>query len=384
MALDACRNRLDAAAAHVAGAFDAQAMWAGDGARSSAGWIAADAEAARAGAVRDVKLGRALTSMPETDAALSNGSLGAAKARLLADAAKHAPDAFVRDESLLVANAQSLRVDAAKSMLEFWKARANPDDADDAEQRRFEARAVFLSQTLDGMWRLDGMLPAELGEVLAGELDRRSRALYESDKALADANGTPLARTAAQRRVDALVELALHASVNEDGATINRPAVTAVIHVDQVTDPATQPGDPVGRSEHGQPVTKTTAQRLLCDCAMSRVVLDANSARVDPLHDRRRAGRRRHQGRWGRPAVVLPRGPGARQDNGHRLHSDRGIQRRTPPETANARHDPLSHLPPSPGARRRLRVRTTTRRRPSHSDDPTTPHSPSPNNASTV
>ena len=130
-----------------------------------------------------------------------------------------------------------------------------------------------------GAWT--GCCPAELGEVLAGELDRRSRALYESDRSEADANGTPLARTAAQRRADALVELALHASVNEDGATINRPAVTAVIHVDQITDPATQPGDPVGRSEHGQPVTKTTAQRLLCDCAMSRVVLDANSVPVD-------------------------------------------------------------------------------------------------------
>ena len=139
---------------------------------------------------------------------------------------------------------------------------------------------MFLSQTLDGMWRLDGMLPTELGEVLAGELDRRSRALYESDKAAADADGTPLARTAAQRRADALVELALHASVNEDGATINRPAVTAVIHVDQVTNPATEPGDPVGQSEHGQPVTKTTAERLLCDCAMSRVVLDANSVPI--------------------------------------------------------------------------------------------------------
>ena len=87
------------------------------------------------------------------------GSLGVAKARLLADAAKPRPGCVRRDETLLVGNAQGLRVDAAKSMLEFWKARANPDDADDAEQRRFEARAVFLSQTLDGMWRLDGMLP---------------------------------------------------------------------------------------------------------------------------------------------------------------------------------------------------------------------------------
>ncbi len=237
MALDACRSRLDAAAAHVAGVFDAQAMWAGDGARSLRGGIAAHAEAARGSAVRDVKLGRALIAMPETDAALSNGVVGGCQGAALADAASHAPDEFARDETMLVANARGLRVDVAKSMLEFWKARANPDDADDAERRRFEARAVFLSQTLDGMWRLDGMLPGELGEVLAGELDRRSAPSTNQ-------TGPQRTRTAHRWRApprsdagDVLVELALHASVNEDGATINRPAVTAVIHVDQITDP---------------------------------------------------------------------------------------------------------------------------------------------------
>ncbi len=75
--------------------------------------------------------------------------------------------------------------------------------------------------------------------------------------------------------------MALHASLNEDGATINRPAVTAVIHVDQTADPDTGPCDVVGSTEHGHPLTKTTAQRLCCDAAVSRVVLDADSVPVD-------------------------------------------------------------------------------------------------------
>ena len=56
----------------------------------------------------------------------------------------------------LVDKAKGLRVDQAKRMLEFWKDLANPDDAIDDAERKFQARSVFLSQTLDGMWRLDG------------------------------------------------------------------------------------------------------------------------------------------------------------------------------------------------------------------------------------
>ncbi len=187
VAIDACRNRLDAAAAHVAGVSDAQAMWAGDGARSSAWWIAAHGEAARGAAVRDVKL----------------------------------------------------------------------------------------------------------GEVLAGELDRRSRALYESDRSEADANGTPLARTAAQRRADALVDIALHASLNEDGATINRTAVTAVI-LHQITYPSPLPPEHVG-----------------------------------PVRPQPGAGR-------GGGAVVgcWHRGPSAQRDDGHRMPSDH--RRPAPPRDATA------------------------------------------------
>jgi hypothetical protein len=281
VALDGCRNRLDATVVHALGVVDARDMWAGDGARSTAGWVAAHTEAARGAASREVRLGRSLRTMPETDAAFSSGALGAAKAGLLADAARHAPEVFAADEAGLVDKALGLRVDQATKMLEFWKNLANPDDAVDDQERKFQARSVFVSQTLDGMWRLDGLLPAEMGEILAGELDRRTRAMYQADKAAADANGTPIERSSPQRRADALLELALQAKLNGDGATINTPAITAVIHVERITDPDTAPGDPVGQSEHGHPVTKATAERLLCDCAMSRVVLDADSVPVD-------------------------------------------------------------------------------------------------------
>ena len=44
VALDGCRNRLDATVVHALGVFDARSMWAGDGARSTPGWVAAHTE----------------------------------------------------------------------------------------------------------------------------------------------------------------------------------------------------------------------------------------------------------------------------------------------------------------------------------------------------
>ena len=256
------------------------------------------------------------------DAVFASGELGAAKAQLLAGAAKHAPDAFVDDESGLLAKAKGLRVDQTKVMLEFWKAHANPDYAQDEHECQFQARSVFLSQTMDGMWRLDGLLTPEMGEILATELERRTRALYKSDKAVSDANGTQIERSTPQRRADALLDLALQSQTNGDGGSINLPAITAVIRVDQITDPDTKPGDPVGQTEHGHPVTKATAERLLCDCArshpMQRVSLPSQAAGPVGPHGRPDG---RTDGR------TLHRGPSAQSDKSHRMQSDRRFTR---------------------------------------------------------
>jgi hypothetical protein len=67
--------------------------------------------------------------MPATGAALAAGSISADKARLLAAAAKAAPERFSVDEDLMVSAAATRRVDQVRKALEFWVARANPDGA---------------------------------------------------------------------------------------------------------------------------------------------------------------------------------------------------------------------------------------------------------------
>jgi Domain of unknown function (DUF222) len=67
------------------------------------------------------------------------------------------------------------------------------NDANEAYDRRF----VHLSQTLDGIFRLDGQLDAEGGAALRSALEALMGPPADDDD-----------RTATQRRADALVELA--------------------------------------------------------------------------------------------------------------------------------------------------------------------------------
>ena len=156
VALDGCRNRLDATVVHTLGVFDARSMWAGDGDRSTAGWVAARTEAAKGQhLVRCAWVGPC-ARCPQPTRRSRPVSWVPRRSALLADAAKHAPEVFASDEAGLIDKAMGLRVDQAKVMVEFWKDHANPDDEVDEHERQFQARSVFLSQTLDGMWRLDG------------------------------------------------------------------------------------------------------------------------------------------------------------------------------------------------------------------------------------
>src|SRR4051812_49616352 len=79
-------GRLDAAIAREVSVFDANTVWAGDGARSAGGWIAARTELSITRARGIVGTARDLRSCPHVEAAWASGRLGTAKGPLLLDA----------------------------------------------------------------------------------------------------------------------------------------------------------------------------------------------------------------------------------------------------------------------------------------------------------
>lgn len=279
--LSAAQTRLDAARVTLVGTWDSRLAWAADGARSGATWLAAHTEASRPAAAAEVRVARQLRAMPGTGAAFARGKLGQAKVRLLAHEAHEVPDAFARDEAFLVGVIADLRVDEAARALAHWHAHVDPDGTRENTERQRERRGVHLSQSLGGLWHLDGRLDAESGEVLRDALNRLGNERLRAEKAEADAAGTIVTSTAAHRRADALVELARQANAQPDGGARTVPSVTLVLQADKLTDPATTATDVVGETVAGTPVPAEQGLRWCCDTVIGRVVLGPDSLPVD-------------------------------------------------------------------------------------------------------
>jgi hypothetical protein len=135
---------------------------------------------------------------------------------------------MARDEEMLVAQATEMDFEDFSRALAYWKQLADPDGAEDSYEERKASRNVFLESSFSGMWLGQMTLDPVSGSIVAGELNRLEHDLFEADCAEAKerlgraARIDELARTSAQRRADALVEMATRsATAPADGI---RPA----------------------------------------------------------------------------------------------------------------------------------------------------------------
>lgn len=256
--LDAVRNQVEIELAETIAAWDSRQQWAADGALSAGTWLAWQCEMGSGEARGRVRIARRLRSMPATCEAARAGRLGASKVALLARASgrsEASAKAFERDEALLVEHAQKLTVDQLAVLLREWLARVDAEADDDDDTAKHQRRRLHLSELLDGMWRVDGLLDAEFGAWLRSELDRRSDEIKRREK---DTDLPP--STPAQRRADALEALC-----RGDGAPAAE--VVVVIRVEDLVD-----GGGGGHVEGGGRISARAARRLACDAAIRRVV----------------------------------------------------------------------------------------------------------------
>ena len=207
--------RLESFVTEAAASFDAQQAWAPEGSKSAAAWIATRCRVPRAAARRRVRLGRTLRHLPDAAAAWRSGAIGTDQAKALAAARRHRTEAaMARDEALLVAQAASMGFEDFARALAYWRQLADPDGAEATDEERKAARTVYLESSIDGLWLGQMTLDAVSGSIVSNELTRLDDALFAADCAEAKARlgRTPcldeLARTPAQRRADALVEMA--------------------------------------------------------------------------------------------------------------------------------------------------------------------------------
>ena len=229
-------ERLAAVATRAVTSFDAGRAWEADGARTASVWVAARCRVPVETARRRVRLGRALRHMGLVEAAWLAGDLGEAHVRLLAGARTPATaEFFARDEEMLVEQAGVLRYGHFARCLAYWGQLADPEGTDRSAEARHNARRLHLSPTFDGSWALDGLLDPISGAIVAKALGHIERELFEADWAEARARlgdevrAGDLARTPAQRRADALVEMARRAMAVPAGGRLPEPLFSVLV-----------------------------------------------------------------------------------------------------------------------------------------------------------
>jgi hypothetical protein len=236
MALQRCVERLACVMTRAVAAFDAGRSWEADGARTASAWLAARCRMPVESARRRVRLGRALRHMGGVEAAWLAGEIGEAQVRLLAGARTPATaECFARDESMLVEQARTLGYGAFARCVAYWGQLADPEGTDRSAAARFAARRLHLSETFDGSWALDGLLDPINGAILAKALGAIEQEFFQADWAEArersgeDVRASHLARTPAQRRADALVEMAKRSMALPAGARLPEPLFSVLV-----------------------------------------------------------------------------------------------------------------------------------------------------------
>jgi len=209
-------------------------------------------------------MARHLAELPQTAAAFGQGELGYEHARVITRAAESIGDETMRGAKHILVEAanrldpQRLQI-AADHLRHFLAPERLHRDANEEHERR----ALFISPLLDGVFRIDGHLDREGGACLLSALE-----------ALLPPRASDDTRTPAQRRADALVELARQRMEAAGG----RPHVSLIVRAETLagTDPA--PGGELGRSGV---IPGETALRIACDASLSILTVDRNDRILD-------------------------------------------------------------------------------------------------------
>ncbi len=277
MALLRQLERLNAVATRAVAAFDAGRTWEADGARTAAAWISTRCRVPMPTARRRVRLGRALRSMPATESAWLAGDIGEAHVEPLTAVRRQVgADLFDPDEASLVEHARELRHRDFVHALAYWSQAADPDGAEEQAQAQRDGRRVHLSQSFEGTWFLDGQLDPISGEIVSRALKTIEDELFEAEWAEFKAT----TRTPAQRRADALVEMARRGSAMPAGSRLPSPLVTILVGYETFAGR-------VCEMASGTVVTPGSLLPLLTEAYIERVVFDGPD-RVKNVGVRRR------------------------------------------------------------------------------------------------
>jgi hypothetical protein len=235
-------SRLESVLSRALGAFDASRDWSFDGARNGPVWLARSCQLPKGLARRLLRRGRHLSEMPVVAEAFADGEINAAHVDAFVSVRRdHTEEALQRDEAMLVSRAKRLRFDQFLKALDYWAQLVDPGGAEEAAEERRARRQFHLGPSSSGMYFGSLTLDPISGSIVAGELGRIEDEFFKADYARArhELGGNPtvdqLWRTPAQRRADALVEMAARSSLVDPNGAARPPAPLFSVLVDWPT-----------------------------------------------------------------------------------------------------------------------------------------------------
>jgi hypothetical protein len=269
--LERSARALEAARARCLAEIERRGLHARDGHLSAAAWLARRHGMSQGSADVRVRAARSLEEMPRAAEALARGAISTAAVDALVRARDAAPEAFGRAEEALVRSARSLSHRDLRAELDRWRQEADADAAGrDAEERHARRRFTAVVAA-DGMIRTDGELDPENGQfvitALRAKVDASTRGRPDDE------------RTPAQRRADALGEIAREWLDLAERPTLGRERPHVVVTMDLAALEAQSRGR--ASFEDVGSITPKTARRLACDAQVSRVITDARSMPLD-------------------------------------------------------------------------------------------------------
>jgi len=258
--LRALQERLDAEVLRAVGDCDAVDAW-NEACLGPVSWLAIHGSLVRGAASRLVRTARFVRRHERTAKALDAGDVTVPHVEMLATAAHRRGSLYEEHESVLLDAAATVAVQDFTKVTRCWASLADDELARRDAAFAFDRRSFTLSPTTHGAG-LSGFLDPEAYATVTSTLDE-----------VQPPEGPGDTRTLAQRRADALVLLCERANGGE--LPTSRPIAGAEV----VMSHDVFAGHPLANLESLQceiagfgPIPRVTAERLLCDCALGRVV----------------------------------------------------------------------------------------------------------------
>jgi hypothetical protein len=271
-------ERLQAELLRCVGHWDAQADWAVDGLLSPRTWLKLRTPVTGVQASRIVSAARLVHQSEATGRALADGEISCAHVEVLAPMVRGREEEYAEHESTLLGAARRLKADDVAVVARRW--REIVDDGLDG-RKSFERRGLGVATTLGGMGVVDGELDPEATEILLEALE-----LAAPPDA---ADGPEPPRTLRQRRADGLADvcrdyISRHRE-HDDGPRVAARVdlvmdINTLLHLREPWDLADPAAVRCELSRVG-PISLATAERLLCDCAVGRAVMNGDSEVLD-------------------------------------------------------------------------------------------------------